>query len=73
MPCPFCKGKKGGIDTAFHNPDEHLVITIKNGHTHVHGPFAKELVMREMLKSLIAEMENSGMPFRLSTDERIGS
>lgn len=71
MKCPFCEDPKKN-NTNFDNVDEHLIIVRKGKHVHVHGPFENEYVMREMLKSLIAEMEKNGMPFMPSTEHRIG-
>ena len=60
MPCLICELKKGINDEPI---NDHLVITIdKSNHTHVHGPFDNEIVIRSMLKSLIAEMEKKGIP-----------
>lgn len=74
MKCPFCKGKKDEENTNFDNPKEHIVIVInKEGHTHVHAPFANEFIIREMMKSLIAEMENRGIKYRPATEDRIGN
>ena len=74
--CPFCtagKGAKLPEIKAFENPQEHLIITIKDNHTHVHGPFSNELVIREMIKSLIAEAEKRGIIWKPVTDHHIGS
>jgi len=77
MKCPFCStgkhDKKLPIINDFDKPQEHLIITIKNNHTHVHGPFGNEFVIRDMIKSLIAEAEKHGIVWRPVTDHQIGS
>lgn len=73
--CPFCapeKGKKFEDNPNFNMPDEHLVIVKKGSHTHIHGPFHNEFVIREMIKSLLAEAEKNGIKFVMPTQERIG-
>ena len=73
--CPFCSQKKGAAVEVptFNNPQEHLIIAIKDNHTHVHGPFGNEFVIREMIKSLLAEAEKHGIVWTPATDHRIGS
>lgn len=76
MKCPFCStGKNDKLPEIndFDKPQEHLIITIKNNHTHVHGPFQNEIVIRTMIKSLIAEAEKNGIPWRPVTEHQIGS
>lgn len=71
MKCPFCN-KRDRVDIKhFDSPSEHLVIVIKNNHTHVHGPFQNEKVIREMAKSLISEMEKNGIKYLPATEDRI--
>lgn len=75
MKCPLCikKNPKTPDQKNLNDPDEHMIITFKDGHTHIHGPFSNEYVIREMLKSFISEMEKKGMPYYPSTDHQIGS
>ena len=74
--CQFCKPEKGfknpPDNPAFNNPDEHLIIVRTGSHTHIHGPFANEFIIREMIKSLLAEAEKNGIKFVMPTQERIG-
>ena len=73
--CPFCTVGKGQpvIIPSFNNPQAHLIIAIKDNHTHVHGPFENEFAIREMIKSLIAEAEKHGIIWTPATDHQIGS
>jgi hypothetical protein len=71
MKCQFCPD--GGDNSNFNNPAEHLVITISaTGHTHIHGPFENVIVIENMARLLIAEMEKHGITYTPSVEHRKG-
>lgn len=73
--CQFCKIEKNqklNPNPHFIDPDEHMIITRKGSHTHIHGPFSNEFVIREMYKSFVAEAEKNGIRLVPPTTERIG-
>ncbi len=67
--CQFCK--KAEDNTAFDEPiAEHLVITIKGDHTHIHGPVENEYVMVKMVQAMLAEMEKHGIKYHFPQQKR---
>jgi len=70
MICPFNCNKEDNPN--FDKPAEHLIITVNStGHTHCHGPFGNEFVIRKMLTAMIAEAEKNGIKFIPSTQDTI--
>jgi len=73
MKCQFKNCGSKDDNPNFDNPVEHLIITMTaTGHTHVHGPFDNEYVMRKFADSFMAEMEKNGMKYVPKTEHRIG-
>lgn len=56
MRCPFCKEDTGDV-WAFQEPDEHMIVTAKGPHIHVHGPFHNTLIIQKMLAVIKKEMK----------------
>ena len=74
MKCQLCISEEARAKDRpnFDDAEEHLIITKKGSHYHIHGPVKDEYVMRKMIQSLLAEMEKNGMPYYPSTGHRIG-
>jgi len=66
MKCPFynCDNQEDNIN--FDEPAAHLIITIGAlGHTHIHGPFEDEFILKKMADVLINEMRKNGIDYTL--------
>ena len=64
MKCPFkdCGNKED--NTFFDTAVEHLIIVMNaKGHTHIHGPFDNEFVIRKMADALITELRKNGINY----------
>jgi len=72
--CPFChfSGKEKPIIPEFRNYEDHLVMVRHGDHTHVHGPFSNEKVIREMHKAFVNQAETNGIRLMPEIQERIG-
>ena len=63
MKCPFdCENKED--NPFFDEAAEHLVIVMDvKGHTHIHGPFANEYVIKKFADALVTEMRKHNINY----------
>lgn len=62
MKCPFNNCENEDDILHFDDPMAHLIIVVNaKGHTHIHGPFDDEFLLRKMADALIAEMKKAGI------------
>lgn len=74
MKCPFknCENKED--NTNFNDPWGHVIVTVsQNGHTHIHGPFSDEFLIRKMATAFMAEMEKNGIKYELPVKHTPGN
>lgn len=66
MKCPFPSCEDMPDNPEFDDPIAHLIITVGTlGHTHVHGPFDQEFIIKRMVDSLMAELFKQGIRYTL--------